>query len=229
MVLIGQEYLRLGYIDMRENVIQNILENKIIAIVRGANPDQAVLAAGAVFKGGIKMIEVTFNQKNPNSFIDTVNAISSIKEAFPEMVVGAGTVLSKKQVDLAISAGAEYIVSPDTDIEVIKYTVDKGLVSLPGAYTPTEAKKAHDAGADFVKIFPCADINYLKALKAPLSHIKMIAVGGVNTENAAEFIRAGAVGVGVGSSLINNKYLKSGEYNKITEIAKNLLKKVKGV
>ena len=220
--------MRLGYINMREQVIKSILENKIIAIVRGADVNQAVLAAGAVFKGGVKLIEVTFNQKSPESFIDTVNAIRSIKEKHPQMIVGAGTVLNKEQVDLAISAGAEYIISPDTDEGVIKYTVEKGLVSLPGAYTASEAKKAYNAGADFVKLFPCSDVNYLKALKAPLSHIKLVAVGGVNTENAVDFINAGACGVGVGSSLINNKYLQNGEYDKITQIAKNLVEEIKG-
>ena len=213
---------------MREQVIQSILENKIIAIVRGANPEQAVKVAKAIYDGGIKLIEVTFNQKNPNSFCDTVKAISAIKKNIPEMVVGAGTVLSKEQVDLAISGGAEYIVSPDTDVEVIKYSVEKGLVSLPGAYTASEAKTAYNAGADFVKLFPCTDVAYLKALKAPLSHINMVAVGGVNTENAVDFLNAGAVGVGVGSSLVNKKYLENGEYDKITEIAKNLVEKVKG-
>lgn len=213
---------------MREQVIQSILENKIIAIVRGANPEQAVKVAKAIYDGGIKLIEVTFNQKNPNSFCDTVSAISAIKKNIPEMVVGAGTVLSKEQVDLAISGGAEYIVSPDTDVEVIKYSVEKGLVSLPGAYTASEAKTAYNAGADFVKLFPCTDVAYLKALKAPLSHINMVAVGGVNTENAVDFLNAGAVGVGVGSSLVNKKYLENGEYDKITEIAKNLVEKVRG-
>ena len=214
---------------MRENVIQNILENKIIAIVRGANVEQAVLTAEAVFKGGIKLIEVTFNQKNKDSFCDTVSAIRAIRENFPEMIVGAGTVLSLEQVDLALSAGAKYIVSPDTDEEVIKYSVSKGLVTLPGAYTASEVKRAYNAGADFVKLFPCSDVNYLKALKAPLSHIRMVAVGGVNTENAVDFLKAGAVGVGVGSSLINKKYLENGEYEKITQTAKTLVEKVKGV
>ena len=99
---------------------------------------------------------------------------------------------------------------------------------MPGAYTASEAKKAYNAGADFVKLFPCSDVNYLKALKAPLSHIKLVAVGGVNTENAVDFINAGACGVGVGSSLINNKYLQNGEYDKITQIAKNLVEEIKG-
>lgn len=214
---------------MREQVIKSILENKIIAIVRGADVEQAVKSAKAVYNGGIKLIEVTFNQKSPKNFSDTVKAIRTIKENCPNMIVGAGTVLDKNQVDLAISAGAEYIVSPDTDEEVIKYAVNKGLVTLPGAFTPSEVKRAYNAGADFVKIFPCLDVNYLKAVKAPLSHIKMIAVGGVNTENAVDFLNAGAVGLGIGSSLINKKYLENGNYDKIEEIAKVLVNKVKGL
>ncbi len=214
---------------MREQVIKTIEENKVIAIVRGANPEQAVQAAKAVFAGGVKLIEVTFNQKNPESFKDTVSAIKAIKDACPDMTVGAGTVLSTEQVDLAISAGAEYIVSPDTDAEVIKYTVKNGLVSLPGAYTASEAKLAYNAGADFVKLFPCTDASYLKALKAPMSHVKFLAVGGVNVDNAVDFIKAGAEGVGVGSSLVNKKYLDNGDYEKITELAKTLSTKIKEI
>ena len=212
---------------MREQVIQSILENKIIAIVRGANPEQAVKVAKAIYDGGIKLIEVTFNQKNPNSFCDTVSAISAIKKNIPEMVVGAGTVLSKEQVDLAISGGAEYIVSPDTDVEVIKYSVEKGLVSLPGAYTASEAKTAYNAGADFVKLFPCTDVAYLKALKAPLSHIRFLAVGGVNVDNAKAFINAGAVGIGVGSSLVNKQLLEREDWNGLTQLAKAFVEDVK--
>ena len=152
---------------MREQVIKSILENKIIAIVRGIDVDSAVEVAKALYKGGIKLIEVTFNQKLPESFVDTVNSIKLIKKNCPDIIVGAGTVLSTEQVDLAISGGAEYIISPDTDKSVIEYSVKKGLVSLPGAYTATEVKTAHLAGADFVKLFPCSDVQYLKALKAP--------------------------------------------------------------
>ena len=212
---------------MREQVIKKIEEEKIIAIIRGIEPEKAVAVAKALFDGGIKMVEVTFNQKCPEKFIDTVNAISAIKKAMGDkMCVGAGTVITKAQVDMAFSAGAEYIVSPDTDKKVIKRTVKKGMVSLPGAYTPSEAKKAHNAGADFVKLFPCSSASYIKAVKAPLSHVKFLAVGGVSAENASEFIKAGAVGVGVGSSLVNLEWVKNGEYDKITQVAKTLVENV---
>lgn len=211
---------------MREEVIKIIEQNKIIAIVRGANSEQAVKVAKAIYSGGIKCIEVTFNQKEPNSFKDTVRAIAEIKKNCPEMCVGAGTVLTKEQVNLAKSAGATYIVSPDTDEEVIKHTVKSGLVSLPGAYTPSEVKKAYNAGADFVKLFPCPSPAYLKALTAPLSHIKLIAVGGVSVDNASEFIKAGAVGVGIGSSLINPKFIENEDYQKMTELARQIVNRI---
>lgn len=212
---------------MREQVIKKIEEEKIIAIIRGIEPNKAVEVAKALFEGGVKLVEVTFNQKCPEKFIDTANAISAIKSAMGDkMCVGAGTVITKKQVDIAKSAGAEYIVSPDTDKKVIKYSVKKGLVSLPGAYTPSEIKKAHNAGADFVKVFPCPSASYIKAVKAPLSHIKLLAVGGVGKDNAEEFIKAGAVGIGVGSLLVNAEWVRNGEFNKITEIAKTLVENV---
>ena len=216
---------------MREQVIKAIEEGKVIAIVRGINEEQAVSVAQAVFKGGVKCIEVTFNQKNPETFCNTVNAIKAIKKNCPEMCVGAGTVLTKEQVDLAKSAGAEYIVSPDTDEEVIKYTVKSGLVSLPGAYTPSEVKRAHFAGADFVKLFPCTSggVAYLKAVKAPLSQVKYLAVGGVNENNAKDFIDAGAVGVGIGGNLVNKKWIDAGEYDKITEVARTLVESISEV
>ena len=214
---------------MREEVIKAIEKNKIIAIIRGVEPSVASSVAKALFKGGINLVEVTFNQKEPQKFSDTINAICAIKESCPEMIVGAGTVLSVEQVDLAKQAGAAYIVSPDTDEEVIKHTVKCGMVSLPGAYTATEAKRAHNAGADFVKLFPCVEgsISYLKAIKAPLSHIRFLAVGGVNVDNAKAFINAGAVGIGVGSSLVNKQLIERKDWNGLTQLAKAFVEDVK--
>ena len=215
---------------MREQVIKAIEENKIIAIVRGVDVENALKTAKALYEGGIKLIEVTFNQAKPESFSKTQEAIKLIsKEMEGKMVVGAGTVITEEQVQLAKEAGAKYIVSPDTDEKVIKLTVELGMVSLPGAYTASEAKKANVYGADFVKLFPCQENapSYLKALKAPLSHIKFLAVGGVNVDNAKDFIKAGAVGVGVGGSLVNKIWIENGEFDKLTELAKKFVKNVK--
>ena len=211
---------------MRERIIQEILDKKIISIVRGVEPDKMVRIAEALYQGGVTMIEVTFNQKNPDSWQETADSIAAIKAAMGDrMFVGAGTVTSVELVDMAAKAGAGYIISPDTDPDVIARTRELGLVSLPGAYTPTEAKQAHNAGADFVKLFPCVGDApaYLKALCAPLSHIQFLAVGGVTADNAADFLKAGAVGIGVGSSLVNKKWADAGEFYKITEEAKRFV------
>lgn len=212
---------------MGENTIKQIRAHKIIAILRGLNVQQAVSTAQALHDGGITLVEVTFDQSHPESFASTSKAISAIREAMGDrMLVGAGTVTTPKLVDMAFQAGATYIISPDTDGEVITRTKVLGMASIPGAYTATEVKQAYRAGADFVKLFPATTPEYLKALCAPLSHIPFLAVGGVNSQNAADFLKAGAVGVGLGSCLVNKKWVQDGEYNKITEEAKLLLKNI---
>jgi len=212
---------------MRETIIQEVLNHKIISIVRGMDREKTVKIAKALYAGGIRFIEVTFNQKNPERFYETADCIRAIREEMGDkMYVGAGTVTSVELVDLAARAGALYIISPDTDEAVIRRTRELGLVSMPGAYTPTEAKKAYNAGADFVKLFPCIGDApvYIKALCAPLNHIPFLAVGGVHADNAGACIKAGAVGVGVGSSLINKAWVEAGEYEKITEEAKKMIR-----
>lgn len=211
---------------MRETVIKEIFRQKIIAIIRGADEQQALAAAKALYAGGIALVEVTFNQKTPETFVHTTNAIRAIRDQMGDrMLVGAGTVTSTELVKLAADAGASYIISPDTDEAVISETKRLGLVSLPGAYTPTEAKRAYNAGADFVKLFPCVGDApaYIKALCGPLNHIPFLAVGGVTADNAADFLKAGAVGIGVGGSLVNKKWLDDGLYSKITEEAKRFV------
>ena len=214
---------------MKEQIVKKILENKVIAIIRGLSPEDAVKTAKAFAAGGIRLIEVTFNQAKPESFPDTAKSIAAIKRECDGVNVGAGTVLSCEQVDIAKNAGAEFIISPDADEAVIRHTVASGLVSIPGAYTATEIKRAHDAGADFVKVFPCLEnaTAYIKAIRAPLSHIKLLAVGGVTLDNAADFLSAGCVGVGVGSSLVNKEFIKNGEYDKLTDLAKAFVEKTR--
>ena len=212
--------------ETRDVLVKEILDKKIISIVRGVEPEKILKIAEALYEGGVTLIEVTFNQKEPSTWPQTAVAIAAIREAMGDkMFVGAGTVTSVKLVDMAAKAGAGYIISPDTDPAVIARTKELGLVSLPGAYTPTEAKLAHNSGADFVKLFPCVGDApaYLKAVCAPMSHIKFLAVGGVNADNAADFLKAGAVGIGAGSCLVNKKWVDAGEYYKITEEAKRFI------
>ena len=214
---------------MRDKIIAEILDKKILAIVRGADEAQALSAAKALYEGGVTLVEVTFNQKAPETFVKTAAAIKAISEELEgKVLVGAGTVTSAEQVTIAAEAGAKYIISPDTDIEVIKKTRELGLVSLPGAYTPSEAKQAYNAGADFVKLFPCVGDapSYIKAVCAPLNHIRFLAVGGVNEDTAKDFFKAGAVGIGVGSNLVNKKLMDEGNYGEITERARRFVSAV---
>lgn len=211
----------------REQIIEHVYESKIIAIVRGMEPEYCVKFTEALYAGGIDMVEVTFNQRATDNYQATTAAISAISQQLGDKIcVGAGTVLSKKQVDLAYEAGARYIVTPSINEEVIKYAKEKGMVTMPGAFSATEAVKAYEAGADFVKIFPIGNLGpgYMKALKAPLSHIPMLAVGGINENNIADYIKAGAIGAGVGGNLVNMTWIKNGEYDKITELAKEFIK-----
>ncbi|MDR2135843.1 MAG: bifunctional 4-hydroxy-2-oxoglutarate aldolase/2-dehydro-3-deoxy-phosphogluconate aldolase [Treponema sp.] len=215
---------------MRDKVIGRILEDKIIAIVRGADEDRILPLAEALAAGGVTMMEITFNQAKPESFGATLRGIAKVRERFGDrLLAGAGTVLSPAQVDLARDAGALYIVSPNADPAVIRRTRDLGLVSLPGALSPGECICAHDAGADFVKLFPASDLGtgYLKALSAPLGHIRFLAVGGINETNAAAFIAAGALGLGVGGNLVNKDWIAAGTWEKITGLARQLVRAVK--
>ena len=214
---------------MREQVIQAVLEHKVISIVRGMETEKILPVAHALYDGGIRLIEVTFNQKEPENFYKTADAIRAIREEMGDkMLVGAGTVTSPTLVEMAAEAGAQYMISPDCDVDVIRRTRELGLVSMPGAYTATEAKQAHNAGADFVKLFPCIGDapSYVKALCAPFNHIRFLAVGGVTADNAAAFLKAGAVGLGVGSFLVNKAWADAGEYWRITEEAKKMLKNI---
>ena len=215
---------------MRESVIQRIEEKKIIAIVRGAEPEQCEAVAKALYAGGIRLMEITYDQKRPESWQATAETIGALAREYEgRMFVGAGTVTCTELVELTAKAGGAFIISPDTDVEVIRKTRELGLVSMPGVLTPSEIKIAHNAGADFVKLFPAGSLGpgYLKAVKAPLSHIRLMAVGGVNEENAAEFLKAGAVGLGVGGNLAKKSWIEAGEYHKLTAAAKALVEAVR--
>jgi len=209
---------------MSQAVLDKIIEGKIVAIVRGIPSEHIVGLVDAMYKGGINCVEVTFDQSSEEAKQDTLKAISAISQAFGDKVcVGAGTVMSVEQVRQAAEAGAEYMISPNTDAEVIAETKKLGKVSIPGAFTPTEAALAYKLGADIVKLFPAGILGtaYIKALKAPLKHIPVTAVGGVNPQNCAEFIKAGCVGVGVGGNLVSKDLVLAGKFDEITAVAKS--------
>lgn len=212
---------------MREQLIQKVLDKKIVAIVRGVYAEDCVKLAQALYEGGIELLEVTFDQSKPDELTRTSDSIKMlVQQLGDKMVFGAGTVTTLEMLELAKNAGAKFIVSPDTNEEVIRATVAAGMVSMPGALTPTEVVTAHRWGADFVKLFPAGTQGtaYFKAVTAPLNHIRMLAVGGVNEKNIADFMAAGAVGAGVGGNLVNKTWIKNGEFDKITAVARELVK-----
>ena len=216
---------------MREEVLAKIREEKLIAIVRGIKPELCLKVAQALYDGGVRLMEITYNQKDPSSWIQTAEAIQAVAEEFEgRMLVGAGTVTNVELVEMTYSHKGQYIISPDTDVEVIKRTRELGMVSLPGAMTPSEMKVAYNAGADFVKLFPAGNLGagYVKAVKAPLSHIPVLAVGGVSEKNVAEFLAAGAEGVGIGGNMAKKEWIEAGEFCKLTEAARATVKAIKG-
>jgi len=211
-------------------VNQLVLSSKIVAIVRGLNSGHELLAK-ALYDGGIRVIEVTFDQKNPDQFHKTAEAIRAIKAAMGQkMAVGAGTVTTTELVDIAFQAGAQFIVSPDTNEAVIHHAKDLGLSCMPGAMTPSEITAAYRAGADFVKVFPAGALgaSYIKAVRGPLNHIPLLAVGGVSEKNVADYIKAGCVGAGVGGNLVNKDWIAAGQWDKITALAEELCRNAKG-
>ena len=208
-------------------VLKAVLENKIIAIVRGVYGDDVLRLSEALLQSGIRMIEVTYDQTGKAEY--TADTIRLITEHFAgDVLAGAGTVMSAEQARIAKDAGARYIISPNVKEEVIRETKKLNMVSMPGALTPTEIAAAYEMGADVVKIFPASVLGpaYIKAVKAPLKHIPVMAVGGINEKNARDYIAAGAAGVGVGGNLVNRQWVSEGKFDEIGRIARELRENV---
>ncbi len=216
--------------ERKQQVVGSVLDGRIIAIIRGFAPDVCLKLAEAYARCGIRLVEVTFNQKSPETWKDTAAAIRAIKERFSGSVrVGAGTVLTEEQLDMCEQAGGEYMITPNVNTALIRECVRRGLVAMPGALTPSEAVDAWEAGASFVKIFPAGSLGpaYVKAVRAPLSHIPFLAVGGISPENVADFMRVGCVGAGVGGNLTNKEWIASGEWSRIEDVARQLIERSK--
>ncbi len=212
---------------MKQQTIDFILKYKVVAIVRGVDKENIVNTAKALSEGGVRLIEVTFNQKDPNHIPKTAELISMLCDAMGDKIcVGAGTVMNIDQCNAAFNAGAKYMISPNVNPDVIRHTIKLGAVSIPGALTPSEAANAYDAGADFVKLFPAGNLGsgYIKSVCSPLNHIQFLAVGGVNAQNMNEFINAGVVGVGVGGNLVNVEKIRNGDFVGITALAKEYIR-----
>lgn len=209
--------------------LEYVKQRKIVAIVRGLPKEYMVRLGHAFEEGGIGLMEVTYNQLAPETWKDTANAIEAIEKEFGDrLLVGAGTVITPEQVSMTYNAGGHYLVTPTTQPEIIRMGKALGLGLYPGAMTPSEILAAYEAGADAVKVFPVTSlgVSYIKAVRGPLSHIPLMAVGGVNEKNAADFMKAGCVGLGVGGNLVNKEWIKNGEWDKITALAKEFMKAV---
>lgn len=198
----------------------------VIAICRKIYGEDLLFLTKALHDGGIRCIEVTFDQQENDPAGMTSAAISDLRGAFPDMHIGAGTVINEKQLLAAHEAGAEFIISPNADPVMIRKTRELGMFSIPGAMTPTEIIAAWDAGANFVKIFPAANLGagYIKAIRSPISHIPMMAVGGIGAENFADFLKAGCCGAGIGGSLCSKKLVAERDGNTLRENAAALMK-----
>ena len=207
---------------MPETTQETLERVGLIPVLRAKNAAQAHAVVEAMIAGGVTVVEVTMTVPGA---IDLLKELK--KEYGSKLLLGSGTVTTADQCQATIDAGAEFVVRPSLHLEVIATTKKNGKVSCPGALTPTEAITAWNAGADYVKIFPCSAVGgapYLKALLAPFPHLKLIPTGGVTLQTAESFLRAGARALGVGGDLVNLAAVDAGHPETITETAKAYLK-----
>lgn len=207
---------------MRDRILEEIKDKKIIAIIRGVSSANMEKTIRALLDGGICLAEITFDHRSKEGRAETLRSLELIRDKFQgQIFLGAGTVLSPRDVEDAKRAGAEYIISPNVDEKVIYKTREMEMVSMPGAFTPSEVVNAYEAGADVVKLYPAAlmGIPYIKALRAPLAHIPMSAVGGVTPDSVPDFLKAGVSCFGIGGNLVDAEKIGKGEFASITETA----------
>ena len=206
-----------------EQVLARIQEEKLVAILRGVPMDRIDGVVGALVRGGVKVLEFTFDHAEPDCVKANAEKIRRTVEKFGDQVlVGCGTTLTVEEVEAAYNAGACLMISPNVDEAVIRRAKELNMVAMPGALTPTEIVAAYNMGADIVKLFPAGELGlgYLKAVRGPLKHIPMSAVGGVKPENVGEYLDAGVCGFGVGGPLVLAKAVMSGDDAAIEERAK---------
>ncbi|MGL4609451.1 MAG: bifunctional 4-hydroxy-2-oxoglutarate aldolase/2-dehydro-3-deoxy-phosphogluconate aldolase [Trueperaceae bacterium] len=214
---------------MQSTVLELISRTRLVAIIRLDDLSQAVQLSKALLAGGIVAQEFTLS--NPKA----LDALAEVKAALSEFssggaTIGLGSVRNVDEAHAAIKAGAQFVVTPITKLEVIETCKNAGIPIMPGAYTPTEIAAAHDAGADVVKVFPARTLgpNYLKDVLAPMPYLKLMPTGGVDLENMANFFKAGAMSVGVGGNLLDKEALQRNNWEKIASIAKHYADAARG-
>jgi 2-dehydro-3-deoxyphosphogluconate aldolase/(4S)-4-hydroxy-2-oxoglutarate aldolase len=203
-------------------LIETIERNKLMVAVRTDTPEQAYEAAGACIKGGIRLVEITFSVPGAEGVIRQLS-----KES--KGLIGAGTVLKVQDLKKALKAGASYIVSPHFDEEIVKNTKKEGVVSIPGASTPTEIYKAYAAGGDIIKLFPFVEmggLNFLRAIRGPMPFVKFMLSGGVNINNLAEYLSVNASCILIGSSILKKELVTAGDWNAVSELAKRFVREI---
>ena len=204
-------------------ILSVLKKEKIIAILRGVPFEKVDNVVKALVDGGVRVLEFTFDHDGENCIEETCRKIRRAVELYgDQLIVGCGTAMNTREVEAAYEAGARLVISPNVDKAVIDKAKSLGMVSMPGALTPTEIVTAYDSGADIVKLFPAGDfgIGYIKSVRAPLKYIPMAAVGGVKPENVKVFLDAGICGFGVGSQLVEMKHVMEDNYEAITLKAK---------
>jgi 2-dehydro-3-deoxyphosphogluconate aldolase / (4S)-4-hydroxy-2-oxoglutarate aldolase len=208
-----------------ENAISKIHEIGIVPVIRAANLDEARRAVEAICTGGIPVIEITMTVPNAPAMIQEL-----VKHYGTSVLTGAGTVTTAKQAEICLDAGAQFLVSPGLSVPVLQTAAARGILAIPGALTPTEVMAALEAGAQLIKIFPCGSAGgpkHIKALKAPFPETRLIPTGGVNVNNAAEYLAAGSFALGVGADLVDLAAIRRNEPGKIVDMAKILVDSVR--
>ena len=205
----------------KEQTIQKLKQEKIVVITRGIYGEELMKLAEALFQGGIRCFEITYDPSDP----DTCAKVKENIQRLHTLYLGIGTVLTKEQVHNAHEAGARFIVSPNFDEEIVKETLALGMVSMPGCMSPTEIVAADKAGADFIKLFPAGTLGlkYCKDIYAPLHHVKYIATVGVTEETFAQYLELGFAGAGISSQLVDKKCREEGNYEELTRRAKRFV------
>ena len=190
----------------KAEVKKRIEDIGIVPVIRASSPAEARFAAEAIWHGGISIAEITMTVPG------ALEVIAELARTTPEVLVGAGTVLNPEAARKCLDAGAKFLVSPGLNVKTIELAAKEGVPIMAGALTPTEVITAWEAGADFVKIFPCSQVggaSYIRALKGPLPDVPMVPTGGVNLDTAADFLAAGAAALGVGSELLQKEALRT--------------------
>ncbi|MCH7859687.1 MAG: bifunctional 4-hydroxy-2-oxoglutarate aldolase/2-dehydro-3-deoxy-phosphogluconate aldolase [Candidatus Marinimicrobia bacterium] len=203
----------------RQERLAQLLDRKVIAVIRMTDTDRLMDVIAAIQKGGVEWIEITMVVP------DAIDVLKEVSQRGGSAVIGAGTILDPETARLAILAGAEFIVSPILNLEVIKLAHRYDRLAIPGAFTPTEILTAWEAGADVVKVFPATALGpaFIKDVQGPLPQVKLCPTGGVTVENAGEFIAAGAACVGVGTDLLDKAAIAEGRYELLTRRAEQLV------